>query len=51
MHSLAAVAEIAHQLGFSESTNFVKFFRRQLGVTPTAFRQAALPAGRQPSPA
>ncbi|SDI38676.1 AraC-type DNA-binding protein [Ferrimonas sediminum] len=38
-HSTASVAEIAHQLGFSEPTNFVKFFRRLIGVTPTAFRR------------
>lgn len=43
VHSLASVAEIAHQLGFSESTNFVKFFRRTLGITPSEFRLAAVP--------
>jgi AraC-like DNA-binding protein len=44
LHSTASVAEIAHQIGFSESTNFVRFFRRGLSVTPPAFRQTALPA-------
>jgi AraC-like DNA-binding protein len=29
---------ISHQLGFSEPTNFVKFFIRLIGSTPTAFR-------------
>lgn len=43
VHSTASVAEIAHRLGFSESTNFVKFFRRTIGVTPSDFRQSALP--------
>lgn len=40
VHSTGSVAEIAHQLGFSEATNFVKFFRRVLGVTPADFRRA-----------
>ncbi|USD37316.1 AraC family transcriptional regulator [Ferrimonas sp. SCSIO 43195] len=38
-HSTASVAEVGHQLGFSETTNFIKFFRRLIGVTPKAFRQ------------
>lgn len=38
-HSTASVAEVAYQLGFSEATNFVKFFRRNAGVTPKDFRQ------------
>lgn len=37
-HSAASVAEIGHRLGFSEPTNFVKFFRRMIGATPAAFR-------------
>ncbi len=37
-HSTASVAEVAYQLGFSEATNFVKFFRRNAGVTPKDFR-------------
>ncbi len=32
------VKEISNELGFSESTNFVKFFRRQTGMLPLAFR-------------
>lgn len=32
------VAAISHQLGFDEATNFIKFFRRETGTTPTAFR-------------
>lgn len=39
-HSPAAVADVAHRLGFSEATNFVKFFRRETGLTPAAFRKA-----------
>ncbi len=33
-----AVEEIAFDLGFSEATNFVKFFKRVAGQTPEAFR-------------
>lgn len=44
-HSLASTAEIAYQLGFSEATNFVKFFRRNAGVTPTGFRRKMSGAG------
>lgn len=47
VHSAASVAEIAHRLGFSESTNFVKFFRRQTGSTPSGFRDAMTYASRQ----
>ncbi|MDF1755194.1 MAG: AraC family transcriptional regulator [Verrucomicrobiales bacterium] len=32
------VEEIAFDLGFSEATNFVKFFKRIAGLTPEAFR-------------
>lgn len=32
------VAAIGRQLGFDEATNFVKFFRRETGTTPAAFR-------------
>lgn len=32
------VEEIAFELGFSEATNFVKFFKRIVGHTPEAFR-------------
>ncbi|HEX6363081.1 MAG TPA: helix-turn-helix transcriptional regulator [Albitalea sp.] len=41
-HSPLAVSAIGMELGFSEPTNFVKFFRRSEGVTPAAFRDAAL---------
>ena len=37
-HSTASVAEGAYQVGFSEATNFVKFFRRNAEVTPKDFR-------------
>lgn len=41
-HSTASVADVAHQLGFSEATNFVKFFRRNAGVTPKVFRRGTM---------
>lgn len=37
-HTLLPVAAIADQLGFAEATHFVKFFRRETGGTPGAFR-------------
>jgi AraC-like DNA-binding protein len=37
-HTLLPVAVIGDQLGFGEATNFVKFFRRETGLTPGAFR-------------
>lgn len=49
VHSLASVAEIAHLLGFTESTNFVKFFRRTLGITPSEFRLTTMPPPPRPA--
>ncbi|MFL6699770.1 MAG: helix-turn-helix domain-containing protein [Vitreoscilla sp.] len=40
VHSEANVAQIATRLGFSETTNFIKFFRRVVETTPSAFRAA-----------
>jgi AraC-like DNA-binding protein len=40
VHSTATSVVIGEQLGFSEPTNFVKFFRRRVGMRPEAFRQA-----------
>jgi AraC-like DNA-binding protein len=37
-HSVFPVSAIGDQLGFDEATNFVKFFRRETGMTPGAFR-------------
>jgi len=42
VHTLLPVATISDQLGFDEATNFVKFFRRETGLTPGAFRGAQL---------
>ncbi|MCJ0764840.1 helix-turn-helix transcriptional regulator [Variovorax terrae] len=41
VHSDETVVQIGHRLGFSEPTNFVKFFKRLAGVTPLEFRAAA----------
>jgi AraC-like DNA-binding protein len=37
-HSAPSVGAIADQLGFDDASNFVKFFRRNAGCTPTEFR-------------
>jgi AraC-like DNA-binding protein len=39
VHSTSTSVAIGELLGFSEPTNFVKFFRRRVGATPEAFRQ------------
>ena len=38
-HTRLAVQVIGRDLGFEEATNFVKFFRKETGQTPLAFRQ------------
>ena len=38
-HTDEPVARISRQLGFSEVTNFGKFFARRAGATPAAFRR------------
>lgn len=40
VHSQAPAAQIGHRLGFTEPTNFLKFFRRMAGCTPLEFREA-----------
>ena len=39
VHTDLPVATIAEKLGFDEATNFGKFFRREVGGTPAAFRR------------
>jgi AraC-like DNA-binding protein len=39
VHSPAPITEISYRLGFSEPTNFVKFFARLTQTTPKSFRQ------------
>lgn len=47
VHSPASVAEVGHALGFSEPTNFNRFFVRLVGATPLSFR-ARYTGGRDP---
>ncbi|RGC70295.1 DNA-binding transcriptional regulator AraC [Micromonospora sp. MW-13] len=47
------IARIGRRIGFPEPTNFGRFFTREVGVSPGAFRAArgrATPAGRQQPP-
>ena len=39
VHTDLTIASIAEKLGFEESTNFSKFFKRETGCTPAEFRQ------------
>jgi AraC-like DNA-binding protein len=39
VHSPASITEISYRLGFSEPTNFVKFFTRLTQTTPKSFRE------------
>ncbi len=34
-----SIIEIAHQLGFKDSSYFTRFFKRHAAITPTAYRQ------------
>lgn len=45
VHADLPVAAIAESLGFDEATNFGKFFRREVGDTPAAFRRRQRGAG------
>ena len=38
-HGDASVAEVAHQLGFDDASNFSSYFRRHTGTTPAGFRR------------
>ena len=42
VHSRATAAQIGHQLGFSEPTNFAKFFKRMVGCAPLEFQRTHL---------
>ena len=39
VHTTQPIGAIAIDLGFDEATNFVKFFKRETGMAPLAFRQ------------
>lgn len=38
--SLYSINEIGYKMGFEEPTNFVKFFKKESGQTPAAFRKS-----------
>ena len=39
LHSDATSAEVGYALGFKDPAYFARFFKRETGVTPTAFRR------------
>lgn len=39
VHSNEAIKEIAYELGYDEPTNFIKYFRKHTGCTPSEFRE------------
>lgn len=47
-HSDSGIASVAAALGFSEATNFNKFFARGTGVLPSEFRRQVRSAGYGP---
>jgi AraC-like DNA-binding protein len=47
VHTGESVSVIAEKLGFDESTNFVKFFRREAGEAPGAFRRRHVDSSRR----
>jgi len=42
-HTRLSVKAVGHALGFDEPTHFVRFFRREAGISPLAFRLAERP--------
>lgn len=38
-HTTESVKEVAYHLGFEEPTNFIKYFKKHSGSTPTDFRE------------
>ncbi|MFB7636015.1 helix-turn-helix domain-containing protein [Streptomyces sp. NPDC056149] len=44
-HGDQPASRIADRLGFADATNFSKFFQRQAGITPIAFRAAVRAGG------
>jgi AraC-like DNA-binding protein len=50
VHSQLSVAEIGHHLGFTEATNFVKFFGRMSGISPQTFRKRKKAQGSMERP-
>ena len=44
------IKQIAHETGFKSPSNFAIAFERNVGLTPSAFRNAALGASRSRNP-
>jgi len=40
VHSNQSIKEIAYELGYDEPTNFIKYFRKHNGCTPSEFRES-----------
>lgn len=38
-HTSLSAQSIGNELGYDDASNFVKFFRREAGLTPLAFRR------------
>lgn len=38
-HTTESIKEISHDLGFEEPTNFIKYFKKHVQLTPTEFRE------------
>lgn len=45
-HSGRSVSAIAHDLGFRDASYFARFFRREVGVSPSRYRRPSKPAGQ-----
>ena len=43
-----SVGDLAQRAGFSDQAHFTRFFKRQLGMTPTAYRARERRAGTVP---
>ena len=39
VHSNESIKEVAYELGYDEPTNFIKYFRKHIGSTPSEFRE------------
>jgi len=46
-----SIKEISASLGFSRSSSFARWFCRQTGLSPTAYRERSLVRGVEPAPA